>query len=152
MAMRGSAARRLPGNPLGGLLRDIDRRTRTTTSRRSARLERPAPEAAPPQPAPAAAPPAPAPAPSAVGVVVTGLDGRARWTYPEPHLRAPVLTAVAVDPEPGAGRPVFAVLEEVAPGYAVVRVWRTRPRRGQGVVDPVGAGLAVHLTATAPTG
>ncbi|MGJ5693534.1 hypothetical protein ACM6RM_10190, partial [Streptomyces pratensis] len=69
-----------------------------------------------------------------------------------PHLQAPVLTAVAVDPEPGAGRPVFAVLEEVAPGYAVVRVWRARPRRGQGVVDAAGAGVTVHLTATPPRG
>lgn len=36
MANRGGPARKLPGNPLGGVLRDLDRRTRSTTTNRGA--------------------------------------------------------------------------------------------------------------------
>lgn len=43
---------------------------------------------------------------------------------------------------------MLAALETVTAEYAVVRVWRTRPLRGQGVLDPAEAGLLVHLTAT----
>lgn len=143
MAMRGGPARRVPGNALGGLLRDIDRRSRTTT-RRSGRGPAPEPERGERGPAGPPGPPGKAPR---AAVVVTDDEGRARWEFPAPYTVLPVLTALPVDPDPAAGRPVFAVLEEVTAEYAVVRVWRARPRRGQGVADPAGAGVSVHVAA-----
>ncbi|MFF5668785.1 hypothetical protein ACFY8S_01390 [Streptomyces hygroscopicus] len=156
MALRGGPARRLPGNPLGSMLRDIDRRTRTA-SRRTGR--RPAPDG-PAEPregpqgprGPAGPPGPPTPVTTAATVAVTGDDGRARWEFPAPYDRPPVLTALPVDPDPGGDRTVTVALEDVTVAYAVVRVWRTRPVRGQGVADPAGPGASVHLTATALPG
>jgi len=156
MALRGSPTRRIPGNPLGGILRDVDRRSRSTT-RRAGR--RPAADAAaPPSPGPrgergpAGPPGPPGPATTAATVATTGDDGRARWTFPAPYPAPPVLTALPVDPDPGDDRTVTCALETVTAEYAVVRVWRTRARRGHGVADPAGPGVLVHLTATAVPG
>ncbi len=149
MAMRGGAMRRMPGNPLGGMLRDLDRRTRTTTrstGRRAPAGDPPAGEAGPPGERGPAGPPGRS---TAAAIATTGDDGRTRWTFPAPYAAPPVLTALPVDPEPGGDRTVTVALEEVTEAYAVVRVWRTRPKRGQGVIDPAGPGLLVHLTATA---
>ncbi|WP_413808105.1 hypothetical protein [Streptomyces sp. OE57] len=152
MASRGGPARRLTGNPLGGMLRDLDRRTRSTTRR-----SRPTPPAGQPgegrqAPLPPLPPPPPVlPSGPVAAVVATGEDGRARWTYPAPLAAPPVLAAVAIDPAPeDEDRTVSVALEEVTAAYAVVRVWRTRPRRGTGVSSPVGEGVRVHLTAYAP--
>lgn len=149
MALRGGPARRLTGNPLGGMLRDLDRRSRATTRRSRPTGIPEGPEGRQePSPAPPPLPPARAVGPLAV-VVETGEDGRARWAYPVPLAAPPVLTAVAVDPAPGdEDCTVLVALEEVTAGYAVVRVWRTRPRHGSGV--PAGAGVRVHLTASVP--
>ena len=146
MAMRGGPARRLTGNPLGGMLRDLDRRTRTTT-RRTGTPAGQGEGRAQPLPPPPPPPPVVRPGPVAA-VVVTGEDGRARWTYPRAYAGAPVLTAVAVDPAPDDDeRTATVALEEVTSTYAVVRVWKTRPRRGAGVVSPAGDGVRVHVTA-----
>lgn len=122
MAMRGGPARRLVGNPLGGMLRDLDRQARSTTRRRRTPV---------PGQGDAVA--------SLVGgvrrgVVRTGEDGRARWSYGAPYAGVPVLTALPV-----GSRPVVCVAEEVTPTYAVVRAWSPRG-------EPVG-GVEVHLTA-----
>ncbi|MDN3056839.1 hypothetical protein PH213_20255 [Streptomyces sp. SRF1] len=153
MALRGGPARRLPGNALGSMLRDLDRRTRTTSRRTGRRLapDGPAePREGPPGPRGPAGPPAPVT--TAATVAVTGDDGRARWEFPAPYDRPPVLTALPVDPDPGEDRTVTIALEEITAVYAVVRVWRTRPRRGHGVADPAGRGILVHLIAAAATG
>jgi hypothetical protein len=81
-------------------------------------------------------------------VVETGEDGRATWTFPAFYSGRPVVTATAVDPEPGDDeRTVWATLEEVTAWCVVVRVWRSRPRRGTGVAEPAGPGVRVHLMA-----
>lgn len=151
MARRGGPARLLTGNPLGGMLRDLDRRTRSTT-RRSGTSPPPSAETGLAEPVEGRSwllppPPVVRAGPAAV-LVVTGEDGRARWHFAEPYDRPPVLAAVAVDPAPeDDDRTATVALEEVTSTYAVVRVWRTRPRRGSGVSSPAGAGIHVHLAA-----
>ncbi|MFB7496099.1 hypothetical protein ACFC09_15630 [Streptomyces sp. NPDC056161] len=86
-------------------------------------------------------------------VVVTGADGRARWTFPAPLSRTPVIAAAPVDPAPeDQDRTVTVALEKVTSAYVVVRVWQTRPRRGAGVVSPAGEGVYVHLTVSPAAG
>ncbi|MGO4418081.1 hypothetical protein AB4Z54_04775 [Streptomyces sp. MCAF7] len=156
MALRGGPARRMPGNPLGGMLRDLDRRTRTTTRRTGRRPAEDGPTAPGTGPrgerGPTGPPGPPGASTTAATVTTTGEDGRARWDYPEPYATPPILAALPVDPDPDDDRTVTAALETVTKAYAVVRVWQTRPRRGQGVAAPVGPGVAVHLTATAARG
>ncbi|MFC8332715.1 hypothetical protein [Streptomyces olivaceus] len=83
-------------------------------------------------------------------VVTTGEEGRARWVFPAAFSRPPVLSAVPVDPDPADdGRTVTVAVEEVGTWYATVRVWRTRPLRGSGVVEPAAPGVLVHLVAFA---
>ncbi|MEI5526805.1 hypothetical protein WB388_40115 [Streptomyces brasiliscabiei] len=142
MAMRGGAARRLPGNPLGGLLRDMDRRTRTTT-RRARPAGAPQPEAAPP-----AAEPAPRRVERQAAVLTTGEDGRLRWTYGRPFAQPPVLTAVPVDPAPESDLgTVVVALEAVTETYAYARAWRVGQR---GKTVAAGPGVTVHMTASPP--
>jgi hypothetical protein len=142
MAMRGSPARRIVGNPLGSVLATLDQRTRVAARTRApGGGPREVQEPAPVERVQAAAWPSAA-------VLTTGEDGRARWEFPAPYAAAPAVTAVAVDPDPGdEERTVFAVLEEVAAWYVVLRVWRTKGRRGAGVAEPAGAGVKVHVTA-----
>ncbi|MDI9829678.1 hypothetical protein [Streptomyces sp. KAU_LT] len=141
MAIRTSPSRTMPGNALGGVLRDLDTRARIAGRRRTTGLnfeQDPGPEQAPVHQAtgPAAA------------VLTTGEDGRARWEFPAPYGGLPACMAVAVDPEPGEEeRTVVVALEEVTTWCLVVRVWRTRGRRGAGVAEPAGAGVAVHVSA-----
>ena len=153
MALRGSPARRMIGNPMGGMLRDIDRRTRSTTRRSRPSKPREGltePPAGPPgERGPAGPPGPPGVAITAATVAVTSEDGCARWEFSTPYAAPPVLTALPVDPDPDGDRTVMATLEAVTETYAVVRVWRTRPLRGKGVVEMAGPGMAVHLTATA---
>ncbi|MGW0086558.1 hypothetical protein [Streptomyces sp. NPDC003393] len=148
MAMRGGPGRLITGNPLGGMLRDLNRQTRRTT-RRTGTVRPPADVEGGQEPSRPPGVPQPArPSGPVAAVAVTGEDGRAQWAFPVPFGRPPVLSVVPVDPEPEDDeRTVTAVVEEVASWYAVVRVWRTRPRRGAGVVEPAGPGVRVHITA-----
>ncbi|MBT3161527.1 hypothetical protein HTV80_00160 [Streptomyces sp. Vc74B-19] len=174
MATRGSAARRLPGNPMGGVLREVSRQARAasrTPGRRGEQGPR-GEQGSPGDPGPAGEQGVPGPPgdpgprgergpageqgppgepgrPPAAAIVSTGTDGRATWTYPQPFTDPPVLSALAVDPAPGDDRMVMAVLEEASTTRAVVRVWRTQPLLGLGLlpVTPAGAGVHVHLTA-----
>ncbi|PWI15942.1 hypothetical protein DI272_18570 [Streptomyces sp. Act143] len=133
------------GSPLGGVLRSLDQRARIAGRSRSrgAPLESdPAPQAVTP------VGPVAAPGGLVAAVVTTGEDGRARWSFPAPYEAAPAVTATVVDPEPGSDeRTVWAALEEVTTWYALVRVWRSRPRRGTGVAESAGPGVTVHLLA-----
>ncbi|MEW2568297.1 hypothetical protein [Streptomyces sp. NPDC047070] len=150
MAMRGSPRHRVQGNPLGGILRNLERQARSTTTG-TARSRTPTvrvpPAEAEPGPRGLPGPPGRPGIAGDATVVVTGKDGRARWQYSESFAVAPVITAVAVDPDPGGEQTVTVALEEVEAAYAVVRVWRTRPRRGQGVALPADAGVSVHMAA-----
>jgi hypothetical protein len=141
MAMRGSPARRIVGNPLGSVLSNLDQRTRVASRRRTSTAQREQ-ETAPPAAAVRVA------AWPAAAVLTTDEDGRARWAFPAPYGAAPAVSAVAVDPTPeDEERTVVVALEEVTTWYAVLRVWRTRGRRGSGVAAPAGAGVRVHVTA-----
>ncbi|MER6978888.1 hypothetical protein [Streptomyces carpinensis] len=140
MAMRGSPARRIVGNPLGGVLGHLDQRARIAGRRQTGQ--------------PGEQDPLPtdvivgAPAGPAAAVLATGEDGRAQWVFPAPYAAPPVVQATAVDPCPDDDdRTVLVALEEVTAWCAVVRVWRTRARRGTGVAEPVGAGVRVHVMA-----
>lgn len=133
MAVRGTPASRLQGNPLGGMLRDLNRRSRSTTRRRGSKptaVEGPAGRQGARGPAGADG------TVVAAAVVHTGEDGRAVFLLPEGG--GFVVTAVAVSSEP-----VIVTLEDPAGGQVVLRAWRVTP----GVVEPVGAGVAVHVTA-----
>ncbi|KQW11401.1 hypothetical protein [Streptomyces sp. Root369] len=145
MAMRGTPARRMVGNPLGGVLRSLDQRARIAGRTRTsgAPLER--------DPAPhdmTRTPPVAAPGGLVAAVLTTCEDGRVTWVFPALHGGRPAVTATVVDPEPGDdGRTAWAALEEVTDWSVTVRVWRSRPRRGAGVAEPAGPGVSVHLMA-----
>ncbi|MCX4458693.1 hypothetical protein OOK58_43060 [Streptomyces sp. NBC_01728] len=145
MAMRGTPARRLVGNPIGGVLRNLDQRARIAGRTRTSG----APSEQDPVPQePTRTTPSAAPGGPVAAVLETGEDGRATWTFPTTYSGRPAVTAVAVDPEPGDDeRAVWATLEQVSAWCVVVRVWRSRPRRGAGVAEPAGPGLSVHLMA-----
>ncbi|MET8609834.1 hypothetical protein [Streptomyces misionensis] len=140
MAMRGSPARRIVGSPLAGVLGHLDHRARTAARRRPA--SGPVEDDPPPH-----EPQPPAPAGPAGTVVVTGDDGRARWTFPAAYGAPPAVTATAVDPTPDDDRTVLVALEEVTAWCVTVRAWRTRARRGTGVAEPAGPGVQVHVIA-----
>ncbi|MFD8820867.1 hypothetical protein ACFV1C_00610 [Streptomyces sp. NPDC059605] len=146
MALRGSAARRTPDNPLGGVLRDLDRRTRSIEHQPKTTPE-PGPPGPPGEPGPVgpAGPPGLAPAAAAL---VTDDAGRATWTLPVALPVPPVISAVAVAPERDDG-PLTVTAEDVTGATVTVRVWRTQPVLGLGLLPAVPApGVTVHLTAT----
>lgn len=141
MARRGGPGRRVQGNPLGSVLRDLDRRSRSTTTRAGTGATA-SPVEGPRGPRGAPGPRGPSGGPlGAATVLVTGEDGRARWKFDEPFTAAPVLTATAVDPDPDGAMTVLAVWEEAEAAYAVLRVWRVP------VGLPVGEGVRVHVVA-----
>lgn len=148
MALRGGPGRRVQGNPLGGVLRDLDRRSRPRTRRKPAA----GPEGAPGQPGPRGPAGPPGRDSGAGAVVVTAEDGRAHWEFPQPFASPPVVTALAVDPDPAGATTVLVSLEEVEAGHVVLRVWSTVRRRTPGVVVPAGAGVRVHVTARPTSG
>ncbi|MFJ7489669.1 hypothetical protein ACIQZB_00160 [Streptomyces sp. NPDC097727] len=144
MALRGSAARRTPDNPLAGVLRDLDRRTRSMEHQPKTSPE-PGPPGPPGEPGPEG-PPGPAPAAT---VVVTDHDGYAAWTLSPPMSAPPIISAVAVAQERGEDGPLTVTAVEVTAASVTVRVWRTRPVLGLGLLPAVpAAGVHVHLTAT----
>lgn len=148
MALRGSSARRSTSSPLTSVLRDLDRRTRSAQNQKA----RPGP-AGPPGKDGAEGRPGKA-APTAVApvaaVVLTGRDGRATWVYETPLATAPVIGALVHDLAPDGATTLTVVLEAATPTQATVRVWRTRPLLGLGLLPavPAGEGVAIHLTAT----
>jgi hypothetical protein len=159
MALRGSAVRRSPHGALAGMLRDLDRRTRRS------RRGRAGPQG-PAGPQGEAGPRGPrgglGMAPATVGgvrlvgaaVVLTGEDGRAVFAFDPPLDGVPVVVATPIDPSPSATSAVSVALEEVTAGRVTVRVWRTRPILGLGVLPslPAGPGVAVHLAVLLPAG
>lgn len=178
MAYRGPASRRLPDNPLGGVLRDLERGGRRPGPRGPQGEHGPQGNQGEPGPAGEAGPagppgpqgpkgdtgPAgptgpqglqgPAGAPPATAVVMTSTDGRATWTFPIPFAAPPVVGALAVDPTPADDRTVTVALEEVTATRMTVRVWRTQPLLSLGIlpVVPAGAGVQVHVTASGTWG
>lgn len=150
MALRGSAARRSPDNPVAGMIGDLNRRVRSMENDRAGRRG-PAGPAGPPGPAGEPGPPGP-PGRGIVlaAVVVTGPDGRAHASFPEELAHAPVVTVTPVDPDPAGETTVTAAIEQVTTGGVVVRVWRTRTLLGLGLLPsvPAGPGVQVHITAT----
>lgn len=151
MALRGSAPRRSPDNPLAGVLRDLDRRTRSIEHQpKSSPEPGPRGETGPQGPQGDPGPPSPSPAAT---VAVTDRGGRAVWTFDAPLPLPPVVSAVPVDPGHGERGPLTVTLEEVTTASVAVRVWRTRPVLGLGLLPAVpAAGVDVHLTATACAG
>lgn len=151
MALRGSAPRRSPDNPLAGVLRDLDRRTRSIEHQpKSSPEPGPRGESGPQGPQGDPGPPGPSPAAT---VAVTDRDGRATWTFDAPVPVPPVVSAVAVDSGHGERGPLTVTVEEVTEMSVTVRVWRTRPVLGLGLLPAVpAAGVDVHLTTTVRAG
>jgi len=151
MASRGAANRRLPGNPMGGVLRDLGRQSRTT-SRKPGRVGAQGEQGPPGIPGPPGEPGQQGPpgAPPAAAIVTTGADGRATWAFLRPFTAPPVISALAVDTTPGDDRTVTVALEQVTATHAVVRVWQTQAIIGLGLLPltPAGSGIQVHMTAS----
>lgn len=129
MGNRTSDRRRVPGNPLAGVLRSTARAARSPRRR-----------AAPVIPPPVAETPVPPQAqqPKLMATVVRcDGDGRASWTFPTPLRTAPVVTTTAV-----ASEPVLVTIEDLNGRGVSIFVW-----------DPYGVtapqGTAVHLVAVA---
>ncbi|MFI6725262.1 hypothetical protein NRF20_13090 [Streptomyces sp. R-74717] len=147
MVLRGSAPRRSPDNPLAGVLRDLDRRTRSIEHQPKPSPE-PGPRGETGERGPQGEPGPPGPVPAAT-VAVSDRHGRATWTFDPPLPVPPVVGAVAVDPGHGERGPLTVTVEEVTAASVVVRMWRTRPVLGLGLLPAVpAAGVDVHLTAT----
>ncbi|MXM67081.1 hypothetical protein GR925_27530 [Streptomyces sp. HUCO-GS316] len=148
MAVRGTPAQGLPDNPLGGVLRDLSRRSRSTTKRRGSRptvVEGPQGK---PGPAGERGPAGRDGTVVTAVVVLTDEDGRAVVELPEVEDgRELVLTALATVPEGAGDVLAWAALETVGTELAVLRVWAARPLEGPAAAVPVGAGVAVHVTA-----
>ncbi|MBA0053421.1 hypothetical protein E0L36_21850 [Streptomyces sp. AJS327] len=134
-------ARRVPGNPMGSILRDIDRRTRTTTRRaRPAARTEPDEQPTEPEPVPVqTAPKPPTPWGVAAFTLVTGEDGGVQVEFPRPFA-SPVVVASVI----GSASAV-AVVDEVTSSHAYVSVLRgTDARRAPG--------SSVHVIVTEATG
>lgn len=143
MAVRGMPTSRIPGNPMAGVLRDLNR-----AARRSRR--RPRPE----QPEPLDGTPAPRPAESrraaalwsgpAATVAVTDANGMASWRFALPFELPPVIGALPVSRGVlGRGEALTVDIQDVSPEAVIVRVWRITS--DSVLVAP--AGVQVHLTA-----
>lgn len=136
MARRGGPSRRMQNNPLGSILRDLDRRSRSSTRRGGKSEPAPTMEGPRGQRGPRGPAGPPGDLPGAATVLVTEKDGRARWDYGELFDRQPVLTASIA----GLG-PLLAVWETAEESHAVLRVWSVPTG------TPAGAGVHVHVSA-----
>lgn len=87
-------------------------------------------------------------------MLTTGEDGRAHWTLSTPLPAPPVIAATPVAPELSDTSTVSAVVEAVTGESVTVRVWRTRPRLGLGLLPsvPAGPGCLVHVVAVREVG
>lgn len=148
MAVRGSLTRRVPGNPMAGVLRDLQRRSVRSTRRRRTGEAGQAGQVDPPivlvnHPVPR--PPAPLSAGPSAAVAVTNANGMASWAFSPPFGRAPVIGAVPVTRGVlGRGEALTVTIEDVSAEAVTVRVWRINA--DSVLVAP--AGVEVHLTAT----
>jgi len=109
MAVRNSPMRRIPGNPVGGVLRATARAARSTT-RRSTMIPGPPGEAG------VAGPPGPVAAPVAA-VLTCNEVGEARWDYADQG-GVPMIVATPV-----ADVPLIATLKAASATRAEFRVW-----------------------------
>lgn len=139
MAVRGTPAMQLRGNALGGVLRDLNRRTRSTTKRRG-----PTPKTVEGQRGERGRDGRPGTI-VAAALKHTDEDGYAEWEFPKPYGTPPVVGATAV-----SGGPAVAVIDEVTGSRVRVRVWNLLSSSASGVIAPVGGGITVHLTACPP--
>ena len=117
MAARGSPSRRIPGNPLGGILRDAQRASRTVTGPRSGGA-------------------------TTVYAATLATDGfgKAAVVFPAPFLAAPVVQLTTGPNPDGSVSPlVAAVIEVTAIGMSLV-VWTLAGAA-------VGSGVTVYATA-----
>lgn len=112
MAVRRSATRRIPGNPLAGILRQTARNARSTTRRAVAVPGPQGEQGLQGDPGP------PGDGGTAVAAILTtDADGVAAWTFPEMP-DAPVVTAVAA-----ALAPVVITVAAVGSTYADLMAW-----------------------------
>lgn len=133
MAVRRSATRRIPGNPLAGILRQTARNARSTT-RRTVSVPGPAGE-----PGLQGEPGLPGEAATSVAaVLVTDKDGVAAWSFPEMSV-APVIAATVAD----VVAPVLVTVATVGTAYADLMAWTLDGRPAPGIT--------LHVLATAPT-
>lgn len=87
-------------------------------------------------------------APPAAAVATTSADGRATWTFNQAFTQPPVISALAVDPDPSDSRGAFTALETITTTQATVRVWlSTGVLLGGQTAVPAGAGVKVHMHA-----
>lgn len=113
MAVRNSATRLIPGNPLGSVLRNIDRKARSTT-RRAAATPAPAP-------APDPTPPPVTPGVFAVGHLTTTLpSGQVTWTLRPRPPAGSVLYGQGTAFGPTAGT---VTVFDKGPDYITFRTW-----------------------------
>lgn len=145
MAMRGGPARRLVGNPLGGVLRASERAARRPTRRTGA----PAPVQDVPEAVEAveeARTTARTGRVDAAAVVSTVPGGRAVWC-PDLALGELVISAVVAGP----GGPFTVSVLEDEPGRVVLQVWEL-VRQGRGMRwKEAGACVRVHVTGSRPS-
>ncbi|WP_329368686.1 hypothetical protein OG896_24440 [Streptomyces sp. NBC_00669] len=134
MGVQGSAAHRGGTDPLGGVLRELGRRSRRERMYRARPVEgQPGPEGARGPRGPRGEPGPPGSAPDA-SVVTTGADGRAYRDLPVPLGGRPVVCAV---PVASGGQHLVVVVEAADEHGVAVRVW--------GPGGHPAAGVDVHL-------
>ncbi|MFF4391430.1 hypothetical protein ACFY0G_32275 [Streptomyces sp. NPDC001552] len=144
MAVRGSATRRVPGNAMAGVLRDLNRQARVMKRRRDP--DAPTEPMEPPRPAEPRRAPQLWSGPTAT-VATTDLFGQVRWDFPLPFEVAPVVSALAVADFGGPGDAVTAAILSVDEESVTVQVSIIGP----GYVRSAREGVGVHLTAVRST-
>lgn len=117
MAARGSSSRRIPGNPLGGILRDSQRAARAVTG-----------------------PLAGGAATVYSAMLTTDEFGKATVVFPLPFLEAPVVNLTVGLRSDGGTIAAFATVSEVTPLGLSLVVWTVAG-------TAAGNGITVHATA-----
>lgn len=120
MGVRTSDARRIPGNPLGGVLRATSRAARNGPRKRAAEPEEDFVEE-------------PVPVVSRAVSVPCETGGRVRWVFSSQLKTVPVVVAVAV-----ADRPVTVTITEVTDSAVWLALWELDG-------TPAPEGTMVHL-------
>lgn len=117
MATRGSPSRRIPGNPLGGILRDSARAARTVTGPLSG-----------------------GGASVYADTSLTDENGKVFITFPTPFVSAPVVQLTVGPAGNGTSAPAVATVLEVTALTLSLVVWTLAGA-------PAGSGIIVHTTA-----